>query len=182
MALIPTVKWDTSQVPNFLVGATVPLIMDWENLRERIEYFMRHDHNGLLRAKAFNQKTLAVKAGLHATAVRDIRKGRSKNPELRTVKAIAQTLGVPLETLTESPGDFNHSSTLLSENVHTKAGKTPRKDSPEMKMARLGYEIGTIEEPQYLEELIDLAKQRLVMLQRPAGTDTVRPRKPGKAG
>lgn len=47
-----------------------------------------------------NQKQLALQAGLHETAVRDILKGRSKNPGIDTLQALARVTGVPIDQLT----------------------------------------------------------------------------------
>lgn len=47
----------------------------------------------------FNQKSLARKAGLNETAVRDILKGRSRNPRIDTLEAIARRLGCSVPQL-----------------------------------------------------------------------------------
>ena len=46
----------------------------------------------LMRDRGFNQKSLAVKAGLNETAVRDILKGRSRRPLHTTIEALAGAL------------------------------------------------------------------------------------------
>jgi len=48
----------------------------------------------------FNQKSLARAAGLNETAVRDILKGRSRNPRIDTLDALARTLGCSVPELT----------------------------------------------------------------------------------
>jgi len=46
-----------------------------------------------MQASGLNQKKLALKAGLNETAVRDIRKGKSKHPRHDTVEKLAHALG-----------------------------------------------------------------------------------------
>lgn len=54
-------------------------------------------------AKAMTQKGLALKAGLNETAVRDILRGRSKDPQISTLRAIARELGCGVEDLYGDP-------------------------------------------------------------------------------
>ncbi|MBI1214948.1 MAG: helix-turn-helix domain-containing protein [Alphaproteobacteria bacterium] len=67
----------------------------------------------LMRQKGLSQKGLAVKAGLNETAVRDILRGRSKDPQLSTLRALANVLqcnvedfyrDLPLPGAGEKPG------------------------------------------------------------------------------
>ncbi len=53
----------------------------------------------LMVAAGFNQKSLARAAELNETAVRDILKGRSKNPRIDTLDALAKTLRCPVSAL-----------------------------------------------------------------------------------
>ena len=46
----------------------------------------------LMKAAGYNQKSLALAAELNETAVRDFLKGRSKNPRIDTLDALAKTL------------------------------------------------------------------------------------------
>lgn len=57
-----------------------------------------------MRQAGFTQKSLALKAGLNETAVRDILKGRSKDPQYSTLNAIARTLKCTIEDLYRGPG------------------------------------------------------------------------------
>lgn len=50
-----------------------------------------------MKEAGLNQKSLAVKAGLNDTAVRDILKGRSKNPKLDTLHRLARALDFSFE-------------------------------------------------------------------------------------
>lgn len=51
----------------------------------------------LMRQNGLSQKGLAVKAGLNETAVRDILRGRSKDPQLSTLRALASVLQCKVE-------------------------------------------------------------------------------------
>jgi len=53
-----------------------------------------------MAAEGFNQKSLARAANLNETAVRDILKGRSQNPRIDTLEALARTLGCSVSELT----------------------------------------------------------------------------------
>lgn len=53
-----------------------------------------------MAATGHNQKSLAVAAGLNDTAVRDILKGRSRNPQYRTLYRLAEILGCQVADLT----------------------------------------------------------------------------------
>ena len=73
-----------------------------------------------MQAAGLNQKSLALKAGLNETAVRDIRIGRSKNPRTDTLKRLASALGVSLTVLSgEKPP-----ATVRAQP--TARGKSPR--------------------------------------------------------
>ena len=48
-----------------------------------------------MSATGLNQRSLALAAGLHEDRVRNILRGRSRNPRADTVDALAQALGVP---------------------------------------------------------------------------------------
>jgi phage repressor protein C with HTH and peptisase S24 domain len=52
-----------------------------------------------MRLKGLTQKGLALTAGLNETAVRDILKGRSKDPQLSTLRALARVLDCSVEAL-----------------------------------------------------------------------------------
>lgn len=52
-----------------------------------------------MREKGLTQKGLALKAGLNETAVRDILQGRSKDPQLSTLRALAEVLQCSIEDL-----------------------------------------------------------------------------------
>lgn len=61
----------------------------------------------LLADRGTNQKNVALAAGLSATAMRDVLKGRSKNPGVETLAALAGVLGVSVAYLigeTDDPG------------------------------------------------------------------------------
>lgn len=55
-----------------------------------------------MNAAGYNQKSLARAAGLNQTAVRDILKGRSRNPRADTLEALARVLDCTLDELTGS--------------------------------------------------------------------------------
>ena len=61
---------------------------------------LRHRMN----ARGFNQKSLARKAGLNETGVRDIIQGKSRHPRHDTIQKIAHALGCSVTDLLE-PGD-----------------------------------------------------------------------------
>jgi transcriptional regulator with XRE-family HTH domain len=56
-----------------------------------------------MQLEGLNQKHLALRAGLNETAVRDILKGRSKDPQYSTLRAIADYLGCTVEDLYNDP-------------------------------------------------------------------------------
>lgn len=53
----------------------------------------------LMVQRGLNNRSLADRSGLNETAVRDILKGRSKNPTIGTLSKMADALNVPLESL-----------------------------------------------------------------------------------
>lgn len=80
-------------VPNGRNYGIVPIMKThWPAL---VDYLTRY-----IAENATSQKQLAVDAGLHATAVRDILKGRSKNPGIDTLKALARAMKVDINDLT----------------------------------------------------------------------------------
>lgn len=56
-----------------------------------------------MRAAGFNQRSLAVAAGLNETYVRDLLRGRSRNPKSGHLAKLAETLGCSVSDLAE-PG------------------------------------------------------------------------------
>jgi transcriptional regulator with XRE-family HTH domain len=56
-----------------------------------------------MRLRGLTQKSLALKAGLNETAIRDILKGRSKDPQFTTLNGIARVLGCAVEDLFGDP-------------------------------------------------------------------------------
>jgi len=56
-----------------------------------------------MRVWDITQKALALKAGLNETAVRDILKGRSKDPQYTTLNSIARVFGCTIEDLYSDP-------------------------------------------------------------------------------
>lgn len=60
-----------------------------------------------LVAAGLNQKSLALKAGLNETAVRDILIGKSRNPRTDTVAKLAKVLGCSLPDLLGGSGAVN---------------------------------------------------------------------------
>ena len=56
-----------------------------------------------MRLLGLTQKALALKSGLNETAVRDILKGRSTDPQFSTLRGIARTLGCAIEDLYKEP-------------------------------------------------------------------------------
>lgn len=60
----------------------------------------------LMQARGLNPRSLSLKAGLNATAVRDMLEGRTRFPRYDTVKALAGSLGVTPASLMgdEAPG------------------------------------------------------------------------------
>lgn len=62
----------------------------------------------LIEVRNTDQKNVALAAGLSDTAARNILKGRSKNPGVETLAALAGVLGVSVAYLigeTDTPGD-----------------------------------------------------------------------------
>ena len=64
------------------------------------ETILQHEIRTRMIAQGFNQKSLARAASLNETAVRDILKGRSRNPRIDTLEALARTLGCAVQDLT----------------------------------------------------------------------------------
>jgi transcriptional regulator with XRE-family HTH domain len=58
-----------------------------------------HNIERRMKRMGLTQKSLAIKAGLNETAVRDILKGRSKDPQLSTLRALGRILGCTVEDL-----------------------------------------------------------------------------------
>jgi transcriptional regulator with XRE-family HTH domain len=79
-----------------------------ESLPQRLERLMRE--------RGFNQKSLALKAGLNETAVRDILKGRSRRPLHTTVMALAVALDCEVaELLGTARATVPHGMTVIRE-------------------------------------------------------------------
>ncbi len=77
----------------------------------------------LMTEKGFNPRSLSLKAGLNATAVRDILEGRAKSPRYHTIMALAAALDVPPHSLMDAlPQPVNDAPALQA----TKITKTPR--------------------------------------------------------
>jgi transcriptional regulator with XRE-family HTH domain len=55
----------------------------------------------LREAANLTQMELAVKAGLSTSVISQIEQGTNTDPRMNTLKAVAQALGVSLDTLTE---------------------------------------------------------------------------------
>lgn len=62
---------------------------------------MRERIRAEMSAQGLNPKSLAKKAGLNETYVRDLLEGRSQDPKLSKVLALAQALGKSLSWLIE---------------------------------------------------------------------------------
>lgn len=84
-----------------------------------------------------NQKQLALDAGLHVTAVRDILKGRSKNPGIDTLKALARVTGIHIDELTgehlpagvtRGPSPLHKSQKTKPEQLHLDLRAIPEID------------------------------------------------------
>jgi transcriptional regulator with XRE-family HTH domain len=52
-----------------------------------------------MKRRGLNQNSLALAAGLHKDAVRNIFRGRSVSPRGKTIQALAAYLGIPVATL-----------------------------------------------------------------------------------
>ena len=89
MGLIPLRQWETSPL------SAHSSVWDRSHTMSTIQDTLR----ALMEPRGFNQKSLAVAAGLNETAVRDILKGKSKNPTGRTLNALAGALGVDVADL-----------------------------------------------------------------------------------
>ncbi|WP_273523531.1 adenosylcobalamin-dependent ribonucleoside-diphosphate reductase [Rhodosalinus sediminis] len=101
-------KGCTTYRPNEVTGSVLSVGEEQtEGLPARLEVAMK--------AKGTNAKRLAEAAGLNATAVYDILKGKSKSPRLDTVAALAAALEVSVSHLTDGQED---SPTVLA---HTDA-------------------------------------------------------------
>ncbi len=57
----------------------------------------------LMDEQGFNPRSLSLRAGLNATAVRDMIEGRSRFPRYDTVESLAQTLGTSPALLMSTP-------------------------------------------------------------------------------
>lgn len=66
---------------------------------------LKENLDRLMKERGFTQKSLALAADLGDTAVRDILKGKSKNPTGKTLNALAATLGVDVAQLFGAPPD-----------------------------------------------------------------------------
>lgn len=69
-----------------------------KNIKERIEFIMQE--------RGLRAKELSSKANLNETAIRDILKGRSKNPRIDTTRKIAKALNIRHEWLLDGFGDI----------------------------------------------------------------------------
>ncbi|MBM3482891.1 MAG: helix-turn-helix transcriptional regulator [Alphaproteobacteria bacterium] len=81
-----------------------------------------------MQAAGLNQKSLALKAGLNETAVRDIRIGRSRNPRTDTLKRLATALGVSVGVLS------GHTPVAAARARPPVRGKSPRTLAPALKL------------------------------------------------
>jgi transcriptional regulator with XRE-family HTH domain len=68
------------------------------------ETMIRDELRRRMVAMGYNQKSLARAAQLNETAVRDILKGRSRNPRVDTLQAIAEVLGCTVNDLIGGTG------------------------------------------------------------------------------
>ncbi|RBI84285.1 adenosylcobalamin-dependent ribonucleoside-diphosphate reductase [Rhodosalinus halophilus] len=91
-------KGCTTYRPNDVTGSVLSVAEEKSlSLPERLEAAMK--------AKGTNSKRLAEAAGLNATAVYDILKGKSKSPRLDTIAALAAALDVSVGHLTAGEED-----------------------------------------------------------------------------
>lgn len=85
----------------------MPKAPDVDLFRQRIRERIERDPN-------LNMTNLAVKAGLHNTAVRNMLNGRVKHPQINTVIAILRALDTTLEDLmNESDGQEDRDTLRL---------------------------------------------------------------------
>jgi len=69
----------------------------------------------LMEARGYNPRSLSLKAGLNATAVRDILEGRAKYPRYDTIKALAGILQVtPDDLMNATPRDVLRKKPITS--------------------------------------------------------------------
>jgi transcriptional regulator with XRE-family HTH domain len=149
--------------------------------------------------RGLSQAELGKRVGLTQSTIQEFETGDVKRS--KKLLEIAAELGVRQEwLLTGKPPveagasesrytemgktrpNLNSDATTVTENTHTKTGNTPRKDASDMKMMTLGYEIGSMTDPRQVEQLIELARERLTKLQQALTRDLDRPQKPGKTG
>lgn len=69
------------------------------DLKTRLEHAMM--------VKNYRAKTLSIEAGLNETAIRDILKGRSKNPRTDTIRKVANILNIRHEWLVDGFGEMD---------------------------------------------------------------------------
>jgi transcriptional regulator with XRE-family HTH domain len=68
----------------------------------------------LMEARELNPRSLSLKAGLNATAVRDMLEGRTQFPRYDTVQALAEALDVAPHQLMASPDILKESTKITS--------------------------------------------------------------------
>ncbi len=79
----------------------------------------------LMEEQDYNPRSLSLKAGLNATAVRDMLEGRARFPRYDTLKALSEALGTtPAQLMSEATadsankdGDFSQNLELLTEII-----------------------------------------------------------------
>jgi transcriptional regulator with XRE-family HTH domain len=95
----------------------------------------------LMRQHGLSQKGLSVKAGLNETAVRDILRGRSKDPQLSTVRALASVLQCKIEDL------YRDNLTVSKKHGSAEEAACPETGTPAARSAvLLNEDMVTIEE------------------------------------
>jgi transcriptional regulator with XRE-family HTH domain len=75
-----------------------------------------HNLRLLMESAGFNPRSLSLKAGLNATAVRDMLEGRTKFPRYDTVMALAAALETTPAGLMGGPLNINQDNKLVAED------------------------------------------------------------------
>ncbi len=101
-----------------------------------------------MQAAGYNQKSLARVAQLNETAVRDILKGRSKNPRIDTLEALARILGCSVTVLRGEEGRAETSDRV--EGVEVIGALDARESAVSMvRFAESGYVIDVPKDHRY---------------------------------
>lgn len=95
-------KWDTSRLPSLILSGDI-LRMKETRPPAPDAGFTAHEVYRRMKASGFNQLSLATAADLNSTYVRDILRGKSRNPKSQHIQKLAVALECEPSDLTD-PG------------------------------------------------------------------------------